>query len=833
MSHSLSLQDESEYRDEATGVLAQDFLERYRSGEYPSIESYATRHPDLAEDIRRVFPMVAAVERIKIGHQSTPSGAATLAGRSMDQLGDFQIVREIGRGGMGVVFEAIQESLGRRVALKVLPRQSLLEPKELERFHREAQTAAAMHHTNIVPIFGTGEHEGAHYLVMQLVEGESLDKLIGSSEPFSFTEVARISSCLADAIDYAHDSGVLHQDIKPGNILIEKDGTPQVTDFGLATTLVENPQTSGTLSGSLAYMAPERFEGTSLPQSDVYSIGLTMYEMLAGKSAYQLSSFGKTPPPLPSLQQDRPDVPIDLETIVLKSVDPDPDLRYHTAGELRDDLRRFLNNEPIHARKTPWLQRLTRWCRREPKTAIATVVSVSALLVTTIVLLIAYAWTAQANRQSQAALERSENIVSLTVRTLDQVVDDISLGPNSLQFAMPTESWPLDAQADIGVATASPQSARLLEDLQPLYEGLLQQAPTRPDIVRQMVEASVQQARILHHLGSPEEARETIQEVINMLEQADSPGSLPVQESQLRLAQLYNELGVYFCSDFAFEDADQCHLKALKVLSEKTTETYQTTLEAAKAYVYLGDLPPHRRQVEGQNNQEQLESYLRSAAEKLSQLNVGSENEGYESIVDILRSRIMVAQSRVRPSEDLTEEAIDTLELRLEQHPNDRQLRYELVRVLSHVNLRTRQALRHPRKATGQLRLALSTLRPLRLERPDNPIFAVSEIHIRHKLAAISRRQGFFVDAESQIQQAIKLQSALVDVYPDSLSHRCWRVLLYRSQAEILKAMGKSNSAEFTIKQAKNDLKSLDEFKDHPLYGRANQAILDWKQAID
>ena len=159
-------------------VLATEFTARQRQGECPTIKEYVERYPELEEDIRLLFPTIATLEKQKVNRQRTPDGSVLLAGRQLERLGDFRIVRELGRGGMGIVYEAEQQSLGRRVAIKVLPRQSLVDSKQLQRFQREAHTAAGLHHTNIVPVFGVGEEDGYHYIVMQLIAGIGLDKVL-------------------------------------------------------------------------------------------------------------------------------------------------------------------------------------------------------------------------------------------------------------------------------------------------------------------------------------------------------------------------------------------------------------------------------------------------------------------------------------------------------------------------------------------------------------------------------------------------------------------------------------------------------------------------------
>ena len=159
-------------------LLAAEFVDRHRSGECPTIEEYVERHPDLADDIRELFPTIAGLERLKVSRELSSDGRASIGAAKIERLGDFRIIREIGRGGMGIVYEAEQESLGRRVAIKVLPKQSLLNPRQLTRFQREAQTAARLHHTHIVPVFGVGEHDGYHFIVMQLIRGVGMDEVV-------------------------------------------------------------------------------------------------------------------------------------------------------------------------------------------------------------------------------------------------------------------------------------------------------------------------------------------------------------------------------------------------------------------------------------------------------------------------------------------------------------------------------------------------------------------------------------------------------------------------------------------------------------------------------
>jgi WD40 repeat protein/tRNA A-37 threonylcarbamoyl transferase component Bud32 len=320
--------------------------------------------------------------------------AEVAANRPIDQeLGDFCILREIGRGGMGIVYEAVQVSLGRHVALKVLPAHSLLDENRLQRFEREAKAAARLHHNNIVPIHGVGVWGGTHYLVMQFIAGQSLDHVLDTlrKQPTAVSalgpsvsagsdgsgrahwdRVARVGLHVAEALDYAAQQGVLHRDIKPANLLLDEAGQVWVTDFGLAKLVDSDDLThSGEILGTLRYMAPERFQNRFDASSDVYSLGLTLYELLTLRPAYEeadrrvlVARILSAAPPRP--RQLNRAIPRDLETIVLKASAREPRARYASAGELAEDLQRFLADRPILARRSSVAEQAWRWGRRNP-----------------------------------------------------------------------------------------------------------------------------------------------------------------------------------------------------------------------------------------------------------------------------------------------------------------------------------------------------------------------------------------------------------------------------------------------------------------------------------
>jgi serine/threonine protein kinase/WD40 repeat protein len=461
--------------------LAHEFAQRFRKGERLSLTEYTDRYPELEAQIRDLFPALVMIE--EFGSVAGPPTGTQPRTATSDvfvpkQLGEYRILREMARGGMGIVYEAVQESLGRHVALKVLPFQSLADATYRERFRREAQAAAKLHHTNIVPVFGVGEHEGVHYFAMQLIQGQPLNSVLhelkrrrrsgvpragepaetpspvpeerhrqeltvtlagnlvtgtfsarerepgdsergekvhhvrsvdGSSSGLSaartvvsgddsalgeqteanyFRSVARVGVQVAEALAYAHEQGIVHRDIKPSNLLLDTHGTVWVTDFGLAKADGTDELTiTGDLMGTLRYMAPERFQGQADPRSDVFSLGLTLYEMVTLRPAY--SAIERAPliekmlhaePPRPRQLDGR--IPRDLETIILKAISKDPAGRYQTATGLAADLQLFLADRPIEARRTTAAERFGRWCRRNPWLAGANIAA--AILTTTL-----------------------------------------------------------------------------------------------------------------------------------------------------------------------------------------------------------------------------------------------------------------------------------------------------------------------------------------------------------------------------------------------------------------------------------------------------------------
>jgi serine/threonine protein kinase len=415
--------------------VAEEFAERCRKGESPSISEYEVRYPEFAPRIRKLLPTVAMMEQLKRAAHS--SQGAEPARSVPERLGEFRVLRELGRGGMGIVYEAVQESLGRNVALKVIHHVHL-DAKRLQRFRREAQAVAQLHHTNIVPIFGFGEHEGLPYYAMQYIRGQGLDVLLGTWRREGSLQgedrwryVARVGVQAAEALQYAHEQSILHRDIKPANLLIDEHQAVWITDFGLAKLTGQDDLTaSGDVIGTLRYLAPEALRGLTDTRSDVYSLGLTLYELLTLSPPFGeltpselLRHVSEGQPTRP--RRLDPAIPRDLETIVLKATAKEPEHRYPTAGALAEDLRRFLEDRPIRAQRATPIERLWRWSRRNRTIAALTATAAGSLLLAAVV-----GWAGYVSTQRE--LHRADANVALSLDVFGELFERLTANDNFL-----------------------------------------------------------------------------------------------------------------------------------------------------------------------------------------------------------------------------------------------------------------------------------------------------------------------------------------------------------------------------------------------------------------
>jgi len=429
--------------------LVEQLTARVKAGEAIDLDELAAEHPAHADELRRIVPAMKLLADLSQA-PGTGSGAAADAGMSLaEPLGDFLLLREVGRGGMGIVYEAQQRSLNRRVALKVLPFAATMDTKQLQRFKNEALAAATLRHEHIVHVYGVGCERGVHYYAMEFIDGLTLAQVIagmranhpasrerqrpedarpedatadfppladapGSPTPdtapaaalttqFSgprnrnfYRTAARLIAEAATALEHAHSLGIVHRDVKPANLIVDQSGKLWVTDFGLARFGPDAGLTmTGDLLGTLRYMAPEQAlarHGLVDHRADVYSLGATLYELLTlrpaldGTDRRELLNKIAFEEPVAPRKLDRT-IPEELETVTLKALAKEPAGRYGTAHGLAEDLRRFLDDRPIQARRPTLAQRARKWSRRHRGVVGAAVCGAVILLATVAALL--------------------------------------------------------------------------------------------------------------------------------------------------------------------------------------------------------------------------------------------------------------------------------------------------------------------------------------------------------------------------------------------------------------------------------------------------------------
>jgi serine/threonine protein kinase len=620
--------------------LVDEIAERVQAGEAVDVEAYLAAYPGHADRLRQLLPAVEALAGFGssaiAGEASGPPGQSAFDPEQR-RLGDFRIIREVGRGGMGVVYEAEQISLGRRVALKVLPFAAALDAKLLRRFQNEAQAAAHLHHTNIVPVFGVGCERGIHFYAMQLIDGRTLAAVIRElrqlagleggdgaasaaarlaspllpspkapgtqtlTQPMAalstehavksaafFRAVAQLGVQAAEALEYAHQLGVVHRDIKPANLLVDGRGNPWITDFGLARFHHDSGLTmTGDLLGTLRYMSPEQaLAEHSLVdhRTDIYSLGATVYELLAlvpscpGRDRQEVlrQIEREEPRPLGRLQ---PTIPADLETIVLKALAKDPEGRYATAQELADDLRRFLEDKPIQARRPTPLQRARKWVRRHQGMVMTAGVATVIVLLTVVALVVGILRVKEEQRRREkehetalAAQKRAEESYRLAREALDECV---------------TRVWE-DARGQSGQVEGLWRV--VLQTQSHFYERFVQLHSDEPNFQAERGRAFLGLGTVTHLLGTRGEAMAAYEQALRLF--ATLVHEHPeVPRYRVWLARTHYKRGVMYLETGRQGEAEQALQEALplhKVLVTDHRSGPESRKDLLSTYCLLG-----------------------------------------------------------------------------------------------------------------------------------------------------------------------------------------------------------------------------------------------------
>lgn len=660
---------ESRNRDPVE-ILGEEFLARRRRGEDPQIHQYIAANRQYAERISELFPAMIAMEDLKALKKTPADRPIRLHVDRLERLGDYRILREIGHGGMGIVYEAEQQSLRRRVAVKVFPKQAFGDSHQLKRFQREAETAGKLHHTNIVPVFGVGQQDGMHYFVMQYIDGVSLDDVVrglcrepdhvkniplidrvvqtrrdmrhaevesppdtpidpdGHSSTHAAIElsladvidekanqplnspldcptqprhlgrehwrrIAEIGIQVADALQYAHNRGVLHRDIKPSNLILDSDMRVWVTDFGLAVTHEQDRLSrSGDVVGTLRYMSPEQLNGNFDQRSDVYGLGLTLYELATLRPAYEGDNRGSL---IHQVAQSNPttprticrEVPRDLETIILKAISRSPAGRYRSAQAFAEDLRRFCEDRPIQARRIGPLERLGRWSRRNP--ALAGMTLALTLGATVSLAAISWKWRQAIEEKRNALAEgaRAENNLTLALGSMNRLLGRFESDWMSHPVASETSEGESEPQFRVVV---SDQTAAVLEEALEFYDRFAHANAESPRLVQETARAYRQAGDILERLGRYEDAQQAYGRSAGLLlKQVDRENPDPAVTAET--ASVLNRLAMLLHRELHSREARQTLEGVRSMLAlqlERNTASVDCMFELAQTNSNLG-----------------------------------------------------------------------------------------------------------------------------------------------------------------------------------------------------------------------------------------------------
>lgn len=834
--------------------LSQEFLDRQRRGENVTVKEYTDSHPDLADEIRQYFPTILAMEKFKLCNVGSSDGNVDLQLEPFHQLGDYRILREIGRGGMGVVYEAEQQSLQRTVAVKVFPVSTLREPRQLQRFHREARTAARLHHNNIVPVFGVGEQDGLHYFVMQKIAGTSLDRLIvpddqgGSRTRLSeslnglggerhrngavWDAIAEIGIQVADALAYAHTQGVVHRDIKPSNLVLDGKGTIWVTDFGLATVLesemLADPDDIG---GTLRFMAPEQIAGKRDARSDVYSLGLTLYELLTSRPAFDAENRNTLVAKIVRGEFESPrsadrNIPRDLEAIVLKAAATTPRDRYDSAQALATDLRRFVHGRVVGARPMGPATTLWRWARRNPVVA-----SLSGTLVVLCIasfLVIGAKW-----RDAVREGRRAESNLSVALTSMDRILEEFA----SSWMAHPLPGAVEDDDADSGAIefqiSVSNHNAKVLEDALLFYDEFARQNPDHSQLHLYTAKVHRRVADIYQRLGQSQGARDAYQRSLHFLrEETDvDDSSVSIEEAGIR-----NQLGLSFFATSRFSEAEQQFRIADRLLSAHSDDQVSHA-ERARVLTNLGRL---LALVGRRNEAVQCQQQALTLLESLVNQNQSAPSDRLALAQAHRNAALLAAFGRRHEQSELARgKAVEILETLVRDYPHVPDFRCELgdtlvfrvpvddservdrvaelersVKlardltdsywsvpryrvVLAHALKESARLIDHvdPSHADELFDESVSLYQGLAIEFDDVPVYHLFLSQALADHAANQLRLGNTSESLRSLQEAIKEQETFVRQRPDSRFGRAGLAILFERLAVSLSALNRHEEA--------------------------------------
>jgi eukaryotic-like serine/threonine-protein kinase len=728
-------------------------LEAEDAGRPVDRAAWVATHPDLRDDLTRfladrdtfdvgVAPLRAAAT---LSGWAVPPDPGLAPGRA---VGDFELLEEVGRGGMGVVFRARDAVLGRVVALKMVRAGALATPDDLRRFQREARLVAGLDHPNIVPVYQTGTADGLGFIALRLVDGGSL--AARRDEFRAPRRAAGLVATVARAVDYAHRHGVLHRDVKPGNILLDTGGVPYVTDFGLARP-AGSADTTSPGAGTPAYMAPEQVIGDVTTAADTYALGAVLYDLLTGRPPFHgatpfgtvLDVLGREPVRPRRLA---PGLPRDLEAVCLKCLEKEPARRYPSAAELADDLDRWLRGEPVRARPVSAVARLRRWARRHPLPAALAGALVVSILVG--VGLVYREWSraerhlAEARRQQQLAEEGHQDARQVLDEFCNRLIDGrLSRLPGT-----------------------GPVRRDLLQAGLRYYEQFLRQREDDPEARRDVADAHFRLGALHAAIGEKPVARAEYRAALEMyaaLEQSD-PVRRMTAKAQTNLGNLLWDVGDV--------GGARANYRAAEVAWAAVLAEYPDSAEAlggrAKALNNLGQLLAQAGEFDAGGR-----AIAEGQALDRQRLDAGADDaESHSDLAAGLHAQANLLAGAGKHAEALEQlrQAADHLEAAGRVTPWDGGVKLDRAAV-RRARAGSLWALGRKDEAEAEYKVCRSDLETLIAVNPEVGRYRAALADTLTNIGAVhaARKQG--ADARAAYQRAIELQDRLLIDDPDSL----------------------------------------------------------------
>jgi serine/threonine protein kinase/Flp pilus assembly protein TadD len=789
-------QDVNSSREQRLDEVIAAYVQAVEAGQKPDREELLARHLDLAAELSDFFadqdrfsslaaPLRAMASVARPGEAPKPKSTAESApGSRVGYFGDYELVEEIGRGGMGVVYKARQRSLRRAVALKMIRAVNTASPGDVRRFQAEAEIIANLDHPNIVPIYEVGEHQGQHYFTMKLIEGGSLtQRLDDIGLPLVDREtgrnangevrhaaqtaerqaaIARLMIAVAQAVHYAHERGLLHRDLKPANILLDTQGRPHVTDFGLAKHRQEDPglTQSGAIVGTPSYMAPEQAAGRRrdlTTAADVYSLGAILYELLTGWPPFR----AETPLETLRLVTERdpvrprtlnPLVNRDLETICLKCLNKEPGQRYSSAEALADDLQCFLEDRPIRARRPTALERLRKWSRRHRPAAIAAAVVLFCMVC---FLALAVLRIDQMRSRAEEALRQAEQAAWEAQLQSARADRERERAEANFRRARDAVDQMYTELAEKTLAEIPLARQELLENAVRFYSEFARTNRDNPELRHQVGLAYRRLGDLEHQIGHQERATAAYRQALNLFERlaADSPQSAVYRAE---LARTDHQLGTLFRTTGRTAEADRAYAKAQTLMEKVASE------EPA--------VPEHRLEL----------AYLHAD-----------------------RGELFVETGRYAEAEQTYRQAISLEEKIIAEAPQTPEYRSGLATTLIGLGRLLQSRGRPYADVEVLLRKALAIQQDLVTEFPSKPDYRRDLAVIYHDLAKPLLTAGRPAEVERSYQQALSILRKLAADFPNRPDYQAQLGVTYRDLGRFLQGIGRTQEAERALAQAR------------------------------